>query len=42
MYLIMYLYIHKKYDYLNEGHKTIELYIYIDHSRDFEVKNILS
>ena len=39
----MCLYIHKKYDYLNEGHKTIELYIYRSFSRFFlQVKNIFS
>ena len=40
----MYLFINTyKYDYLNEGHKTIELYIYRSFSRFFlQVKNILS
>ena len=41
MYLFIYTFI-KKYDYFNEGHKTIELYV--DHSHEFflQVKNILS
>ena len=42
--LFMYLFIYTlKYDYLNEGHKTIELYIYRSFSRFFlQVKNIFS